>query len=181
MQTYNNVPYVVVNHVEMLPPVLANPLALFKNLGMALPWKQKMERLTEEILKLPEADIQTIHKFEDGLYHRTVIIPAGVVCTGAEHKTPYTVIVHKGTITVNTDEGIKTVTAPAQMEVAVGMERAGLTHDEEVMWTDIYVNEDNCKDLTILEDRLYVIPKCGLYDARKRLGHTVVPSIEEKK
>jgi len=161
LQDYNIIPYVQINQI-------------------ASPWKRKVKKLTEEILKLPEADIQTIHEFEDGLYYRTVIIPAGVVLTGAEHKTPYRVVVKKGTITVNTDEGLLTITAPAEMDVAVGMERVGLTHTEEVIWTDIYVNEDNCKDLSVLEERLYVIPKCGLYDARKRLGYTKVEALEEK-
>jgi hypothetical protein len=46
------------------------------------------------------------------------------------------------------------------------MQRAGRVFDEEVIWVDVYDNPDNCTDLAVLEDRLYVVPECGLADSR---------------
>jgi hypothetical protein len=46
------------------------------------------------------------------------------------------------------------------------MQRAGRVFDEEVVWVDVYDNPDDCTDLGILEDRLYVVPECGLADSR---------------
>ena len=43
-----------------------------------------------------------------------------------------------------------------------------------MIWVDIYENLDNCTNIDELEDRLYVIPECGLYDARKRNGQLVL-------
>jgi hypothetical protein len=34
----------------------------------------------------------------------------------------------------------------------------------------VYPNPDDCQDLSILEDRLYVVPECGLGDTRRRLA-----------
>ena len=172
---YNIIPYVPVTFLGYVNNTLPS---VFKKLEIGSTWKEKVGNLTQALLKMPEAQVQTIHEFEDGLYYRTIIVPANTVLTGAEHKTPYRVIVKKGSISVNTEEGIKRITAPAEMDVAVGMERVGLTYLEEVIWTDVYVNEDNCKDLSVLEDRLYVIPECGLYDSRKRLEHKKVDLIQ---
>jgi hypothetical protein len=39
--------------------------------------------------------------------------------------------------------------------------------EEEVVWTDIYPNPDNCRDIDALEDRLYEVPEGGLGDKRQ--------------
>jgi hypothetical protein len=36
--------------------------------------------------------------------------------------------------------------------------------EEEVIWTDIYPNHDNCRDIEELERRLIVVPQIGLAD-----------------
>jgi hypothetical protein len=41
--------------------------------------------------------------------------------------------------------------------------------EEEVIWRDIYENEDNCQDLEILENRLYEVPEWGLGENRVAL------------
>ena len=35
---------------------------------------------------------------------------------------------------------------------------------------DVYDNPDDCQDIETLEDRLYVVPECGLGDTRRRLA-----------
>ena len=44
------------------------------------------------------------------------------------------------------------------------MQRAGHTFEEETIWTDIYPNPDNCRDIDELERRLYITPDIGLSD-----------------
>jgi hypothetical protein len=41
--------------------------------------------------------------------------------------------------------------------------------EDEVVWVDIYDNPDDCTDIPTLEDRLYVVPACGLGENRKKL------------
>lgn len=126
----------------------------------------KVRALEKELLKLPQADIVTEHLFMDGVYERKITIPPWVVLTGAEHKSDYRVRLEKGTIAVNTDNGVKVLTAPCEFPAKAGMQRAGRVFEDEVVWVDIYDNPDNCTDMAVLEDRLYVVPECGLADSR---------------
>ncbi len=144
-----------------------NDLAIFEGKVPAHQMRQEVEKLTEALLQLPQADAVTLHKFLPGIYERTVILPPWTVLTGAAHKTAYRVRLEKGVITVNTDDGIKTLIAPCEFDVPAGFQRAGRVYEEEVVWTDIYENPDNCRNIDELENRLYKIPKCGLYDKRK--------------
>ena len=137
-----------------------------KGFAVALPMAEKVKALEVELLKMPQADIVTTHTFLPGVYERAIMIPAWTVLTGAEHKTAYRVRLEKGTIAVNTDDGVKVLTAPCEFEASAGMQRAGRVYDEEVIWVDVYDNPDNCTDLAVLEDRLYVVPECGLADSR---------------
>ena len=132
----------------------------------ALSMSGKVRALEAELLKMPQADIITEHTFLPSVYERKITIPAWTVLTGAAHKTDYHVRLEKGTIAVNTDDGIKTFTAPFDFPAKAGMQRAGRVFEEEVVWVDVYPNLDNCTDLAILENRLYVVPECGLADSR---------------
>ena len=137
-----------------------------KGFAVAVPMAQKVKALQDALLKMPQANIVTTHTFLPGVYERAVTIPAWTVLTGAEHKTSYRVRLEKGTIAVNTDDGVKILTAPCEFESKAGMQRAGRVFDEEVVWVDVYDNPDNCTDLAVLEERLYVVPECGLADSR---------------
>ena len=131
--------------------------------------RQKIENLQTELLKMPQADIQTIHTFAFGKYYRTIVVPPWVVLTGAAHKTDYKVRLEKGKIAVNVDDDVKILEAPCEFNAAAGAQRAGRVFEEEVVWTDVYENPDDCTDIEVLEDRLYVVPECGLGSNRPRL------------
>lgn len=134
--------------------------------------KAQIEHLQDELLKMPQADIITEHYFEDGVYERTIIVPPWTVLTGAPHKTKYKVRLEKGTIAVNVGTEVKVLTAPMEFEAEAGEQRVGRVFEEEVIWTDIYENEDNCKDIETLEDRLYIVPECGLGANRAKLEYS---------
>jgi hypothetical protein len=134
--------------------------------GFELSPAVKIAALEKELFKLPQADIITEHRFYPDVYERIITIPAWTILTGAKHKTAYQVRLEKGTIAVNTDDGIKVLTAPCTFNASAGIQRAGRVFDEEVVWVDVYANIDNCVDIKVLEDRLYVVPECGLGDSR---------------
>lgn len=128
--------------------------------------QRKVEALQKELLKLPQANIVTEHIFKPGVYERKITIPAWTILTGAEHKTGYKVRLEQGTIAVNTDDGVKVLTGPIEFDAKAGMQRAGRVFENEVVWVDIYDNPDDCTDMAVLENRLYVVPECGLADSR---------------
>jgi hypothetical protein len=131
--------------------------------------KAQIENLQDELLKMPQSEIVTEHIFTDGIYERVITIPPWTVLTGAAHKTDYKIRLEKGTIAVNVGTEVKILTAPCELEAKAGEQRVGRVFDEEVIWRDIYKNPDNCQDLTIIEDRLYVVPECGLGENRVAL------------
>jgi hypothetical protein len=140
-----------------------------KGFEVALPFAQKIEALQENLLQMPQADIVTTHTFKPNVYERAIRIPAWTVLTGAEHKTDYKIRLEKGTIAVNIGNEVKVMTAPCEFEAKAGAQRVGRVFDEEVIWVDIYDNPDNCKDIAVLEERLYVVPTCGLGENRVAL------------
>ena len=133
---------------------------------VAMPLREKVERLQEALLQMPQADVKFLHDFEPGKYIRTMIAPPWSVIVGAEHKTPYRIRLEKGTIAVNIDDEIKVLTAPLEFDAPAGVKRVGRVFDEEVIWVDYYDNPDDCRDIQAIEERLYVIPECGLMSNR---------------
>ena len=132
--------------------------------------RQKVVALQDELLQMPQADIVTTHTFLPGVYERKITVPPWTVLTGAAHKTDYRVRLEKGTIAVNIDTEVVVLTAPCEFDAKAGEQRAGRVFEDEVVWVDIYPNPDNCQDLSVIEDRLYVVPECGLGDTRRRLA-----------
>ena len=145
----------------------ANELDVFNPHAVATPdeMKAKVVALQEQLLRLPQADIVTMHSFRPGFYERTIVIPPWTVLTGAEHKTAYQVRLSRGSIAVNMDNGgVRILTAPDFFDVPAGIQRAGHTFEEEVIWTDICPNPDNCRDIEELERRLVNVSDAGLMD-----------------
>ena len=133
--------------------------------------QQKIDVLQDELLKMPQADIVTTHVFKDGKYIRTMIVPPNTVIVGAAHKTPYKVRLEKGTISVNLGDDIHTLTAPLELDAPAGTRRVGWVGNEELVWVDEYDNPDGCTDIDEIEERIYVIPECGLLDKRLALAN----------
>lgn len=142
-------------------------LTIFEGKVPAHQMREMVVRLQNTLLDMPQAEIVTTHKFLPGIYERTITIPPWTVLTGAAHRTAYRVRLERGVIAVNTDDGVKVLTAPCEFDVDAGFQRAGRVFDEEVVWTDIYQNPDNCRNIDELEARLYEVPACGLGDSRK--------------
>lgn len=108
-------------------------------------------RLESQLLKLPQVDMPVDHAFCNGLYARTMHIPAGTVLTGAVHREESFFLVRKGELIVSTDNGAKTL-GPGDMSVSkIGTKRAGITlTDAEV--TTFHANPSNEQDPQALWD-----------------------------
>lgn len=113
-------------------------------------------RLEAELLKLPQVEMPVDHNFCNGLYARTMHIPAGTVLTGAIHKEESFFLVRKGELIVSTDNGPQTL-VPGDMSISkIGTKRAGITlTDVEV--TTFHANPSNEQDPQILWD-MFTIP-----------------------
>jgi len=78
----------LVRHIRAMSPEAVATVAIFE----------------EEALRLPQVPIETHHAFHAGMYARTIMIPAGVVLTGALIKIA-TILVITGDVVVYTGTG----------------------------------------------------------------------------
>ena len=69
----------------------------------------------------------TLHFFADGVYLRTLIIPADCVVTGKIHRTRHLTIIASGTCRITTDEGVMEVTGPSVFVSEPGAKKAVYT------------------------------------------------------
>lgn len=92
-------------------------------------------RLESELLKLPQVELPIQHEFCDGLYARTMHIPAGVCLTGAIHRRESFFVVRSGTLVVTTDDGVKQLNAGDMFVTKPGTKRAGVAMTEVVVTT----------------------------------------------
>lgn len=133
---------------------------------LTVPLKAQVQALQDAMLEMPQVAVVTEHTLKPGIYERKMIVPPWTLITGAEHKTPYKVRLEKGTIAVTMDTEVKVLTAPCEFDAPAGIQRAGQVFEDEVIWVDVYENLDDCADIAAIEERLYVIPECGLLSNR---------------
>lgn len=68
--------------------------------------RERVERLEAIVENFPQVECPTRHKFAPGVYVREMFVPAGVIATGAVHKTEHLTIV-VGHCHLTTDDGTK--------------------------------------------------------------------------
>lgn len=112
----------------------------FQSLSLA-ERKGSIVKLEQAIAEMPQAEMPVSHYFADGLYGRRLHIPAGCVLTGAIHVREHINVLIKGTITVMTEEGPQTITAPFVMVSPPGTKRAGYAHND-CEWLTVHACEE---------------------------------------
>lgn len=112
--------------------------------------RAKVYALEAELQQCPQVDCPVVNHFAPGIYARQMTIPAGVVLTGAVHKTEHLNIVSKGRISVSTDDGMKEVSAPYTFVSKPGTKRVGFAH-EETVWTTIHATDETDLDKLVVE------------------------------
>lgn len=65
---------------------------------------EAVRKLENAVLALPQVRIDTAHALHAGMYARTIMIPAGIVITGAQIKIP-TILIFSGDALVYGDDG----------------------------------------------------------------------------
>jgi hypothetical protein len=117
---------------------------------------EKAERLLEQ---LPQVDCPVTHHFAPGVYMREMFAPAGVLLTGAVHKTQHLSILTKGRICILNGEDRLELVAPATVLSPAGVKRAIYALEDSVWVTIHATNETNTARLveeltTSTEDEL---------------------------
>ena len=136
---------------------------------------QSIYDLEAALLRLPQADVKTEHSFCDGLYARTILIPAGTVLTGAVHQHASFWVVRSGEIAFTTENGETVVASCGQMGASpAGIKRAGFALTD-VVFTTFHTNADNEIDPARLWDKLTIAPSRAALEAS---NHPALESIQ---
>ena len=127
-----------------------------------MPSIEAVRELEAHLLDLPQVDMATTHVIHGGMCARTIMIPAGVVLTGALTNCDNVCVVC-GDIAVTTDEGPKRLTGYHVLPANAGAKRAGVAHSD-TWWTTIH-----CTALTEITDIENEFQKYFLTIKTKRL------------
>ena len=106
-----------------------------------------LEVLYDAMLKLPQAELPTLHYFADGMYLRWLFCPKGALIIGREHKRAHFFLVLSGAIQV----GREVYTPPKVIVSTPGTQRAGLALQDSVCVT---IHRTQGTDLAAIEEEL---------------------------
>lgn len=131
----------------------------------SVPFDERLDRWEEFVSQFNGPQCPLRHEFPDGLYCRTILMPAGAIVVSQIHKKDNPFFVSKGRVTVISDnEGVREYVAPFHGITKPGTRRLLFVH-EETEWTTVHPNPDNEQDLEILENR-YVAMKDSTKELR---------------
>jgi len=109
--------------------------------------------LKEALSQFPQVEQPLTHHFLPGLYQREVFNPKGCLIITKKHKESNFSFVMRGRLLVITEDGQRTIEAPAYFKTHPGTERV-LYSMEDTVFLTVHPNPSNCEDLALLEDRL---------------------------
>ena len=136
-----------------------------------IPSKAQIDHLQAEMVKLPQADLQTEHYFSEGMYCRKVFRPAGTVIVGKIHKKPHFFLCAKGEIIAWTESGMRTLRAGDIVESKPGTKRVTYATEDSIGIT--FHKTDNT-DLDEIETELIEPDDTALFDSSNNIKQFVI-------
>lgn len=112
--------------------------------------RAKVEKVERVLERHPQTDCPVTHHFAPGVYLREILIPQGVLLTGAVHKTEHLSMLSKGHIFIINGEERLELIAPATVLSPKGVKRA-IYAVEEAVWTTIHATNETDTDKLVSE------------------------------
>jgi quercetin dioxygenase-like cupin family protein len=139
---------------------------IIEQLNANVPNKEQIDRLQEEISKMPQASVVTEHYFSDGMYCRKVFRSAGTLIVGKVHKKEHFFLCAKGEIIAWTEKGMKKLIAGDIIECKVGTKRVTLATMDSI---GVTVHRTDKTDLDDIEAELIKPDEKALFDSGNNL------------
>lgn len=98
--------------------------------------------------------LEPVHKFAPGIYRRELFVPAGAFITSKVHLTEHFFELVTGVMDVATQDGIVRMIAPYDCITLPGTRKIGYVIEDVIMVT-YHDNPDNCRDIEVIENRLF--------------------------
>lgn len=137
----------------------------------------KVVKLQEEMLKLPQVELTTDHYFCNGMYARRIFSKASTLIVGKRHKTEHFYMVLTGCVQVNINDQIVTLDAdkdgPQILNCPIGTKRAVYVIRDS--WRlNVHLNLNNVQELEELENNLVEEDKSSPYLPGNKLRQEVL-------
>lgn len=137
------------------------------DLANVAPSREQIDRLQAEMVKMPQADLQTEHYFsESGMYCRKVFRPAGTLIVGKVHKHHHLFLCAMGEIIAWTENGMKRLQAGDVVESKPGTKRVTLAVTDAIGMT---VHRTDKTDLDEIEAELVELEETSMFDSGNNL------------
>ena len=133
---------------------------------LKVPTVEQINRLQGEMVKMPQANLDTEHYFSDGMYCRKVFRPAGTLIVGKVHKKDHFFLCAAGEIIAWTENGMKHLKAGDVVESKPGTKRVTLAVTDAV---GITVHRTDKTDLDDIEQELIEPDDLAVFDSSNKL------------
>jgi hypothetical protein len=129
---------------------MINEIATFKD-------QLTLKDLEDELLKLEQVEIPTMHSFMGGVYIREILIPKGTLIIGKRHRHETCNILLKGTLSIFMGKHlpVKTLTGPCIFPSEPGAKKMGYAQTDAV-FANIHPTYET--DLEKIEEE-FIIPE----------------------
>ena len=135
-----------------------------------VPTRDQIDRLQAEMVKMPQADLQTEHFFSPGMYCRRVFRPAGTLIVGKVHKAPHFFLCAMGEIIAWTESGMKKLRPGDVVECQPGTKRVTLAVTDAI---GITIHKTDKTDLDEIETELIEPDDTALFDSGNNLKRII--------
>ena len=134
------------------------------------PTRKQIDRLQAEMVKMPQAELETEHFFSPGMYCRRVYRSAGTLIVGKVHKEPHFFMCAKGEIIAWTEAGMRKLQAGDVIESKPGTKRVTLAVTDAI---GITIHRTDKTDLDEIEAELIEPDDAALFDSSNKLKQIV--------
>ena len=131
-----------------------------------VPTLEEIERLQHEMIKMPQAKLETEHYFSGGMYFRKLIRPAGTLIVGKVHKKDHFFMCAKGQIIAWSEKGMVTLNAGDVLCSKAGTKRVTLAVTDAI---GITFHKTSKTNLDKIEKELIEPDELSLYDSSNKL------------
>jgi len=131
-----------------------------------VPTREEIQRLQDEMAKMPQAELQTEHYFSQGMYCRKVFRKAGTIIVGKVHKKDHFFMCAQGQIIAWSEKGMVTLSAGDVLCSKAGTKRVTMAVTDAI---GITVHKTNKTDLDKIEKELIEPDELALYDSSNNI------------
>ena len=131
-----------------------------------VPTREEIQRLQDEMAKMPQAELQTEHYFSQGMYCRKVFRKAGTIIVGKVHKKDHFFMCAQGQIIAWSEKGMVTLNAGDVLCSKAGTKRVTMAVTDAI---GITIHKTNKTDLDKIEKELIEPDELALYDSSNNI------------